>query len=113
VGAFFFQNNIMPVAQVKLSSLIISMRQKSPELNIPAGVFCKEITNYNVYVKEKDKSGLLKDIMIYNYSQGFEKVDVTIADSGRLKTSSDKLFLVLTLYNGESFRICTKLREKE
>lgn len=104
IGAFFFQNNIMPIAQVKLYSLLYSMRQKSPELNIPAGVFHKDIPNYNVYVREKDKTGLLKDLMIYNYSQGFEKADVTVADSGRLKTSADKLFLVLTLYNGESFQ---------
>ena len=104
VGAFFFQNNIMPIAQVKLYSLLYSMRQKSPELNIPEGVFYKDIPDYNVYVREKDKSGLLKNLMIYNYSQGFEKIDVTVADSGRLKASADKLFLVLTLYNGESFQ---------
>lgn len=104
VGAFFFQNNIMPIAQVKLYSLLYSMRQKSPELNIPEGIFYKDIPGYNVYVREKDKTGLLKDIMIYNYSQGFERVNVTTADSGRLKTSADKLFLVLTLYNGESFQ---------
>ena len=104
VGAFFFQNNIMPIAQVKLYSLLYSMRQKSPELNIPEGIFCKDIPGYNLYVREKDKTGLLKDIMIYNYSQGFERVNVTTADSGRLKTSADKLFLVLTLYNGESFQ---------
>lgn len=104
VGAFFFQNNVMPVAQVKLYSLLYSMRQKSPELNISEGVFTKEIPGFNVYVREKDKTGLLKDIMIYNYSEGFERIDVTLADSGRLKTSADKLFLVLTLYSGESFQ---------
>lgn len=104
VGAFFFQNNIMPIAQVKLYSLLYSMRQKSPELNIPEGVFYKDIPNYNVYVREKDKTGLLKNLMIYNYTQGFEEIDVTVADSGRLKTSADKLFLVLTLFDGESFQ---------
>lgn len=104
VGAFFFQNNIMPIAQVKLYSLLYSMRQKSPELNIPEGVFYKDIPDFNVYVREKDKTGLLKNLMIYNYSQGFEKIDVTVADSGRLKASADKLFLVLTLFDGESFQ---------
>lgn len=104
IGAFFFQNNAMPAVQVKLYSLLYSMRQKSPELDIPESIFYKDIPGYNVYVKEKDKTGLLKNIMIYNYSQGFEKVDVTVADSGRLKTSVDKLFLVLTLYSGESFQ---------
>lgn len=104
VFAFFFQNNIMPIAQVKLYSLLYSIRAKSPELDIPEGVFYKEITGYNVYVKEKDnRTGRLNDMMIYDYSQGFNNARVILADSGRLKTSADKLFLVLTLYNGESF----------
>lgn len=44
IGAFFFQNNVMPVAQVKLYSLLYSIKQKSPELEIPEGTFYKEIT---------------------------------------------------------------------
>lgn len=104
IGAFFFQNNVMPVAQVKLWSLIYSMRQKSPELDIPEGTFFKDITGYNIYVRDKsDKTGLLKNMMIYDYSNGFNNARVLVADSGRLKTSADKLFLVLTLYSGESF----------
>ena len=39
VGAFFFQNNVLPKAQVKMWTLLFSMRQKSPELEIPEGVF--------------------------------------------------------------------------
>ena len=100
IGAFFFQNNAMPVVQVKLYSLLYSMRQKSPELDIPEGVFYGEITGYNVYVKEKNnQTGLLKDVMIYDYSKGFNNARVILADSGRLKTSADKLFLVLSLFN--------------
>lgn len=104
VGAFFFQNNVMPVVQVKLYTLLYSMRQKSPELEIPEGVFYKEITGFNVYVKHKDtETGLLRDLMIYDYSDGFNNARVIVADSGRLKTSADKLYLVLSLFNGESF----------
>lgn len=105
VGAYYFQNNVTPVAQVKLYTLLYSMRQKSPELDIPEGAFYSEINGYNIYVKKKDKeTGLLRDIMIYDYSGGFEKMTVIVADSGRMKTSADKLFLVLSLYNGESFQ---------
>jgi Predicted permeases len=103
VGAFFFQNNVLPIAQSRLYTLLYSIRSKSPELEIPEGVFYKEITGYNVYVRKKDNTGLLKDLMIYDYSQGFEKVSVMVADSGRLKMSADKLFLVLSLFDGESF----------
>lgn len=104
VGAFYFQNNAMPVIQVKLYTLLYSMRQKSPELDIPEGSFYKDIPGFNVYVKKKDnQTGLLKDMMIYDYSDGFNNARVIVADSGRLKVSADKMFLILSLFNGESF----------
>ena len=104
VGTFFYQNNAMPVVQVKLFTLLYSMRQKSPELDIPEGSFYKEIPGLNVYVHKKNtETGLLSDLMIYDYSEGFNNARVIVADSGRLKTSADKLFLVLSLFNGESF----------
>jgi len=103
VGAFYFQNNIIPPSQVKMWTLLYSMKTKSPELEIPEKIFYNEIEGYNMYVKKKEKDGLLKDIMIYNYSKGFNNLQVTVADSGRLKMSTDKLYLVLTLFNGESF----------
>lgn len=104
IGTFFYQNIIIPVTQVNFYSLLFSIKQKSPELEIPEGTFYSGMPGYNVYVKEKDKdTGLLKDMMIYDYSEGFNNVRVYLADSGRLKTSADKLFIVLTLYSGESF----------
>jgi lipopolysaccharide export system permease protein len=104
LGAFFFSNNVLPVTQKKLWSLIFSLRQTSPELQIPEGEFYTGITGYNIYVKRKDpERKLLKDIMIYDFSKGFNNASVTLADSAKLKLSADKTFLLLSLYNGESF----------
>lgn len=104
IGAFFFQNNIIPPSQVKMWTLLSSMKAKSPELEIPEKTFYNGIDGYNLYVNKKEKDGLLKDVMIYNYSEGFNNLQVTVADSGRLKISTDKLYLILILYNGESFK---------
>jgi lipopolysaccharide export system permease protein len=102
--SFYFQNNILPKAQTRMYTIILSLRQKSPELDIPEGVFYKEITGYNVYVRHKDKkNGLLLNLMIYDYSKGFENAAVIVADSGKLSVSEDKTSLVLNLHNGESF----------
>lgn len=101
---FVFQNQIAPKAQGKLWTILFSLRQKSPELDIPEASFYKEIPNYNVYVREKDKSGILKDMMIYDFSNGYGNAVVIVADSGRLKMSDDKKYLILTLYSGEQFR---------
>lgn len=104
VLAFFFQNNVLPQAQVKMWTLLYSMRQKSPELDIPEGVFYDQINGYNLYVREKNhKTGIMRDMMIYDMSQGFDNAMIVMADSGLLKTTPDKKYLILTLYDGESF----------
>lgn len=102
--SFYFQNVIAPKAQVKLWTLLISMRQKSPEVDIPEGVFYDEIPEYNLYVKHKDrKTGKLYNLMIYNFSDGFENAHIIVADSGSLEMTADKQHLYLHLYSGEQF----------
>jgi lipopolysaccharide export system permease protein len=104
ISAFIFQNYIIPKSQVKFLTMLYSIKTKSPELEIPESTFCSEIGGRNLYVRKKDKKRkLLKDIMIYDYADGFNNVRVIVADSGRLKTSIDKKFLIMTLYSGESF----------
>lgn len=103
VGAFFFSNNVLPKSQMKLWALIFSLRQKSPELQIPVGEFYDEISGYHIYVHGKTPKGELLNIMIYDYSDGFENAKVMVADTGRMASSADKRYLVLNLVNGESF----------
>lgn len=43
VFSFVFQDRILPVAQMKLQSLTVSMQQKSPALSIPQGAFYSDI----------------------------------------------------------------------
>ncbi|MCQ2312998.1 MAG: LptF/LptG family permease [Paludibacteraceae bacterium] len=104
VGAFFFSNYVLPVSQVKLWALIFSLRQKSPELDIPAGEFYDGISGYNIYVRKKNpRSGKLEDLMIYDYSKGFKNATVMVADSGKILFTDDNRYLVFCLYSGESF----------
>ncbi|GHV30451.1 membrane protein [Bacteroidia bacterium] len=101
---FVFQNSIAPKAEGKLWTIVYSLRQKSPELAIPESTFSKEIPNYNVYVRKKDKNGVLRDVKIYDFSGGYNNAVVVLADSGRMKMSDDKEYLVLTLFSGEQFQ---------
>jgi len=102
--AFVFQNNVLPGVQVKLVTILYSLRIKTPELDIPERTFYKDIPGYNIYVYQKTKTGLLRDLRIYDYSKGFGDLTVTVADSGRMRMSDDKKYLILTLYNGEAFQ---------
>ena len=112
VGAFFFSNNVLPKSQMKLWALIFSLRQKSPELQIPIGEFYDDISGYHIYVQDKTKHGELLNVMIYDYSEGFRSVKVMVADTGYLTASDDKRYLVLTLINGESFEDLNKNEQR-
>lgn len=109
ISAFFFSNAVLPIAQRKLWTLVISLKQKSPELDIPVGEFYKGIDGVNLYVRDKE-GDLLKNMMIYDFSSGFSNAVVLVADSGRIKISEDKKYLMLTLYDGESFENLKKQR---
>ncbi len=102
VAAFFFSNNILPKAQKNMYTLLFSIRHKSPELDVPVGEFYSGINGVNLYVRAKDKK-ILKDLMIYDFSSGFNNAMVLVADSGKIELTADKQHLLLTLYQGESF----------
>ncbi|MDR0829900.1 MAG: LptF/LptG family permease [Prevotellaceae bacterium] len=104
VGAFFFSNNVIPIAQQKMWVLMFSFRQKSPELEIPVGEFYSGIRGWNIYARSKDtKHKALCDVMIYDFSNGFENANVTTADTLRIATTADKKNLIISLTNGEYF----------
>lgn len=104
IGAFFFQNNVLPVAQTKMWTLLYSVRQKTPELEIPEGVFYDQIPGYNLFVEKKNRdTGVLYDMMIYDVSRGFENSSIILADSGKMSITPDKTRLFLQLWSGESF----------
>ena len=104
-GSFYFQNSVSSEAWRKLYALLYSMKQKSPELEIPEGVFYSEIPGYNLYVEHKDiETGMLYGIMIYMQNMGYDDAQIVLADSGRIQTTAEQMHLKLTLYDGERFR---------
>ena len=101
IGAFFFQNNVLPKSQVKMWTLLFSMRQTSPTLDIPEGAVYSQIPGYNIFVKRKDKErDMLHGVLIYDVSNAAMYPRIVAADSGRLSMTEDKRHLVLTLYKG-------------
>ena len=102
--SFYFQEVIGPKAFVSFQQLLLSMKQKNPEVEIPEGIFYDGIPGSNLFVAEKDmERGVLYGIMIYRMNGGYEDAAVILADSGRIQSTADKKHLLLTLYSGEWF----------
>ena len=101
IGAFFFQNNVLPQSQVKMWTLLFSMRQTSPTLDIPEGAVYSQIPGYNIFVKRNDKErDMLYNLLIYDVSRSTLYPRIVTADSGSLSMTEDKRHLVLKLYKG-------------
>lgn len=104
-GAFKFSNNILPVANLKLYTLLWSVRQASPEFDIKEKTFYNGLNDFSIKIENKSKTGdMLYDIMIYDHrNQSAKNSNVTVADSGKLQFSDDKKSLKLTLFDGMTY----------
>ncbi len=102
--SFYFQNVIGPESNKQFGQLLLSMKQKNPELEIPEGIFYDGIPNCNLYVQKKDlETGKLYGIMIYKMNGSYEDAAIILADSGTMQSTAEKKHLLLTLYSGEWF----------
>ena len=102
--SFYFQDIVAPFANQSFYRLLLSVKQKSPEVEIPEGIFYAGIPGSNIYVQKKDlKTGMLYGVMIYRQSGSYEDQAIILADSGMMQTTAEKKHLLLTLHSGEWF----------
>ena len=102
--SFYFQNVVSPYAQMQLYTLMYSIKQTSPESEIPEEIFYDRLDGYNIYVGKKDKeSGVLYNVVIYDVSGGFENTNILLADSATITSSADEKHMVLSMFSGEQF----------
>lgn len=108
ISAFYISNNMIPRANLKFGSLLWDVRKQKPALDIRPGIFYNNITNYSIRIAGKnDETGDLNDVLIYDHSNRRGNDVVIRAERGSMKTTPDKLWLILTLYNGERYEEVT------
>ena len=103
--AFYFSNNVLPVANLRSLSLLYDVRQQRPAFNITEGIYYKGIDNFVIRVSEKESDGqTLRGIKIYDHSENKGNVSLTTANWGTMAMTSDKRYLVLTLHEGVHYQ---------
>ncbi|MGM0408931.1 MAG: LptF/LptG family permease, partial [Bacteroidota bacterium] len=112
VTAFYFSNNILPHTNLRFTTLLWSVKQQRPELVLQEGVFTNEMDGYSIRVGSKDNNtNMLKDLLIYDHTNNKTNESVTVADSGYLRITEDKKFMVLNLYNGVNYSETSRNRQ--
>lgn len=106
VASFFVANNLVPYATEKMFTMIHDIRKQKQALEFKDGAFFNGMADEGISIRvgRQDKeTGLLRDILIYNNSNASGTMSTTLADSGYIHISDDKNFLVVTLFNGNSY----------
>lgn len=113
IGAFFFSNDVLPKANLKFLTLLRDVRHKKPAVQIKEGVFYNEISDYVIRIGKKDPDGVnIHDIIIYNHMAGEGNKNITLARDGKMEMTSDKRYLVFTLFNGVNYDEKVPLNKK-
>jgi lipopolysaccharide export system permease protein len=102
--AFYFSNNILPVANLKMRTLLNDIRDKRPELNIKPGIFNSDLQDYVIRIGKKSRDGkVLEEIMIYDHSRRSGNERLIVAEKAIVGLSEDKRYLEFRLINGHSY----------
>ena len=104
VGSFFIANNLVPAANKKLASTLYDIRKQKQTLEFRDGLFFNGLENMSIRVGHQDpQTKLLTDVLIYDNSAANGNMRTTLADSGYIRLSDDKRFLMVTLFHGENY----------
>lgn len=104
IAAFLFANYVLPVANLKMGTLLYDITHQKPSLDIKEGVFYSGIQDITIKVTKKDaKKNILYNILIYDHTQRQGNNKVVMAREGVMKMSADENFLLITLKNGHSY----------
>ena len=98
--AFLFANNIIPVTQLKLSSLKYDIIVTKPAFDIKEGVFYDKIPGYVIKLGSKEKNdSVIHHVVIFEKSPELQD-QMLVAESGIMRVTADKRFLEFVLRNG-------------
>ncbi|WP_290541346.1 LptF/LptG family permease [Alistipes sp.] len=104
VGSFFIGNNLVPNANKKLFSTLYDIRQQKQALEFQDGLFFNGIDNMSIRVSHQEPdTHLLHDVLIYDNRATNGNMNTIVADSGYIRLSDDKKYLLVTLFHGETY----------
>lgn len=98
--AFLFANNIIPVANLKQTSMMYNIITSKPAVNFKPGTFYDKIEGYVIRIGSKDPSNKkINDVVIFEKNFNLQDNLIT-AKNGTMEMTADKLSMLFTLYNG-------------
>ena len=101
--AFLFSNYIIPVAELKMRTLLYDIRVAKPAFDIKEGVFYNKLDGYSIKIGKKENDSLIRNIVIYEQNYALQD-NIILAEEGVMSFSNDQRFLLFNLKNGWRFQ---------
>ncbi len=102
--AFWFNDRVLPYANLRAYSLLYDITTKKAAFNIKEGTFYYGLPGFAVKINHKDPDGsTIKKVMIYNHQDDRGNVNLTMADSGKMYTIWNDRYLILELFRGDNY----------
>lgn len=113
-GAFYFNNTIAPLANLKFKSLLWDVTHTKPSLELKEGVFYNGIEGYSIRVSDKAKdSNMLYDLLIYQHDKKNPGNRTVIrAKQGEMLKTADGRYMSIHLMDGVSYDEVGAFQEK-
>jgi len=112
ISAFLFSNYVLPVTNLKFSSLLYDIRKKKMTFNLSEGIFYDGLNNYVIRVDKKDKDDkTVYGVLIYDHTEHRGNTQVTTAKKGVMEMSPDKSKMIFTLFDGYTYKEVTNKRK--
>ncbi|HLP36369.1 LptF/LptG family permease [Lacibacter sp.] len=99
VVAFAFANYVIPVAELKMRTLLYDIRVAKPAFDIKEGVFYKKLDGYTIKVGRKENDSIIHNVVIYEHNYSLQD-NIILAEKGTMTISGDQRFLSFNLQNG-------------
>lgn len=98
--AFLFNNNIIPVTELKMQTMKYDIIMSKPAFDIKEGVFYDKIEGYVIKIGKKEKDNkTIRNVIIYEKNYGLQD-NIIVANSGEMKVTPDKHSLEFNLKDG-------------
>lgn len=98
--AFLFNNFIIPVATLKSKTLLADIVLAKPTFDIQEGVFSHRTNGFAIKVGKKESDSIIYDVVIYENTNNYLQDNFITARRGILRSSANKRFLEISLYDG-------------
>ncbi|MBU1718996.1 MAG: LptF/LptG family permease [Bacteroidetes bacterium] len=102
--AFLFSNYVLPLANLKMGTLLYDVRSQKPALNLKEGIFNSEIDGYVLYVGKKERDGeTVRKVIIIDHTYHSGRLNITLAENGRINMSDDRRYMIFSLSDGYNY----------